>query len=123
MQPLVKKDKERELKKKNAELQSKVENLEKKCAVLEVNKKKLLFFMYNFLSMRAFHALMLLFFFTISYMYHNYAIENSGHYNQCNTWCMIGRLDIIPSNTFLCSDWLSWYKMHIPDLAMFLFRV
>ena len=39
LQPLVKKDKERELKKKNAELQSKVENLEKKCAVLEVSKK------------------------------------------------------------------------------------
>lgn len=38
MQPLVKKDKERELKKKTAELQSKVESLEKKCAVLEVNK-------------------------------------------------------------------------------------
>ena len=36
MQPLGKKDKERELKKKNAELQSKVENLEKKCAVFEV---------------------------------------------------------------------------------------
>lgn len=35
----MKKDKERELKKKNAELQSKVENLEKKCAVLEVSKK------------------------------------------------------------------------------------
>ena len=37
LQPLAKKDKERELKKKNAELQSKVENLEKKCAVLEVS--------------------------------------------------------------------------------------
>lgn len=35
----MKKDKERELKKKNAELQSKVESLEKKCAVLEVSKK------------------------------------------------------------------------------------
>ena len=33
----MKKDKERELKKKNAELQSKVESLERKCAVLEVN--------------------------------------------------------------------------------------
>jgi len=35
-QPLATKDKERELKKRNAELQSKVESLEKKCAVLEV---------------------------------------------------------------------------------------
>lgn len=43
LQPLVKKDKERELKKKNAELQSKMENLEKKCAVLEVNKKNTFF--------------------------------------------------------------------------------
>lgn len=38
--PLVKKDKERELKKRNAELQSKVENLEKKCAVLEKETSK-----------------------------------------------------------------------------------
>ena len=41
----MKKDKERELKKKNAELQSKVENLEKKCAVLEVSKKYYFFHM------------------------------------------------------------------------------
>lgn len=54
MQPLVKKDKERELKKKNAELKSKVENLEKKCAVLEVNKKIL--FSYKFLTIRAFQT-------------------------------------------------------------------
>lgn len=36
LQPLSKKDKERELKKRNAELLSKMESLEKKCAVLEV---------------------------------------------------------------------------------------
>ena len=41
----MKKDKERELKKKNAELQSKVENLEKKCSVLEVSKKYYFFHM------------------------------------------------------------------------------
>ncbi|PFX31720.1 RIMS-binding protein 2 [Stylophora pistillata] len=38
--PVVRKDKERELKKKNAELQSKVESLEKKCAVLEKEMSK-----------------------------------------------------------------------------------